>query len=113
VRVLKFGALIAAGALAAALLFPHPLVMDVALILVGFGLSNIVPIVFSAAGRSDGTRGVAMTATLGYAGLLVAPPILGMVAQATGLRLALALVACWIAAVAAMSASAGAPRRPA
>jgi MFS family permease len=109
-RVVRLGSLAAALALAVALLVPNSFAVDAALVVVGFGLSNTVPVVFSAAGHSQGTRGVAMAATLGYAGMLVAPPILGSIADAFGLRTSLALVATWTAAMALLAAAVAAGR---
>ncbi|MBU3059063.1 MFS transporter [Pseudomonas indica] len=60
--------------------------------LAGLGLSVIVPIVFSAAGNRPGVDtsvGVAAVATLGYGGLLLGPPLIGLLAHYIGLRLAL------------------------
>ena len=56
--------------------------------LVGVGAANIVPVVFSAAARSGRTpmAGVAMVATVGYAGFLSGPPLIGAVASVAGLR---------------------------
>jgi MFS family permease len=61
----------------------------------GAGLSNIVPVLFSRAGASpNGSAAIATVATLGYAGLLAAPPLLGFVAQARSIA--------WIFIVAAL-----------
>jgi fucose permease len=49
--------------------------------LVGVGLSNIVPIFVSAAGRSPSpAAAVSLVVTLGYSGYLVSPPALGAIA---------------------------------
>lgn len=90
--VVRLGGTLAALGLAGALAAPAPWVADVALVLVGFGLSNIVPVTFSAAGRLNGTAGVAMAATTGYASFLISPPTIGGVADWAGLRIALALI---------------------
>jgi MFS family permease len=93
--VLVGGGLLMALGLAIALLAPWPLVGAVGFALVGVGAANIVPVVFSEAGRSPGVQpaiGVAAVVTLSYSGFLVAPPILGVVAHARGLSAALALV---------------------
>ncbi|HEY2132974.1 MAG TPA: MFS transporter, partial [Acetobacteraceae bacterium] len=74
--------------------------------LVGFGLSNVVPVLFSAAARARGTSpsvGVAMVATIGYVGMLAGPPMIGFAAEALGLRLALAIPLAAAAAIAAAS----------
>lgn len=70
--------------------------------LVGLGASNIVPILFSAAGRQ--TRmpsglAVAAITTLGYAGVLAGPAVLGFVAEAAGLGTAFALLGVAMLAV--------------
>ena len=88
------GLLIAAG-LAIAILVPPAPLSAAGLILVGIGAANIVPVLFSESARAPGVRpgtGVAAVATLGYAGFLVAPPILGLVADGYGLSAALGLV---------------------
>jgi MFS family permease len=54
--------------------------------LVGVGLSNIVPILISAAGRSDASGStIAFVVTFGYAGFLASPPILGFIASQSSL----------------------------
>ena len=54
--------------------------------MVGLGLSNIVPILISAAGR-DAAPGpsIAFVVSFGYAGFLASPPILGFIASRTSL----------------------------
>jgi len=72
--------------------------------LVGVGASNLVPVLFSAAGRSkDMPSGLAVTAvsTLGYLGLLAGPAVIGFVAHATSLPVAFALLAAAFIVVAA------------
>lgn len=50
----------------------------------GLGLSNIVPVLISAAGATRNPEAaIATVTTLGYAGLLLAPPLLGFVAHAS------------------------------
>jgi hypothetical protein len=61
----------------------------------GLGLANIAPIVFSAAGREPGLApgiGIAAVSTAGYGGFLAGPPLIGLVAEASGLPLGLGLV---------------------
>jgi MFS family permease len=70
--------------------------------LVGIGLSNIVPILVSAAGR-DAAPGpsIAFVVSFGYAGFLASPPILGFIASRTSLSTMFAVVAASCAAIAA------------
>lgn len=63
--------------------------------LAGLGLANAVPVLFSAGARLPGLApgvGVAMVATMGYAGFLLGPPLIGVTAETAGLRWALLLV---------------------
>jgi hypothetical protein len=63
--------------------------------MLGLGLGAIVPICLRAGGSQPGIPsgfGIAAVSTMGYAGLLTGPPIIGTVAGAVGLRAALAMV---------------------
>ena len=73
-------------------------------VLIGLGASNIVPVMFSAAGRLPGTSpaiSIATVTTLGYAGLLSGPALIGFLAHASSLPIALAVVAGLLLLVAA------------
>lgn len=64
--------------------------------LVGLGYCTLFPLVFSAAGNTPGVSpGIALAsvATLGYMGFLAGPPLIGLVAHATSLRVSFMLVA--------------------
>jgi fucose permease len=69
-----------------------PFVVGVALL--GLGLAVIVPVVFSAAAAEAGHAGtaIARVSTIGYAGFLVGPPVIGQVAQWTSTTIALGFV---------------------
>jgi MFS family permease len=67
----------------------------------GAGISLNAPIVFGFAGRRpDAGTAVATVTTIGYLGLLVGPPLVGGIAQATSLRVSFAVLAVIAAAVA-------------
>jgi fucose permease len=60
--------------------------------LVGLGLANVVPIIYSTAGNTPGVEpsvGIAMATSIGYAGFFVGPPAIGFLADAFGLRIGL------------------------
>jgi hypothetical protein len=90
----------ACGALAALgvttiVLAPAPPAVFGGLIAVGLGLSILVPLAFSAAGRSttmSAGAAIAAVATLGYFGFLVGPPTIGLAAERISLRGALAML---------------------
>lgn len=103
-RVILFGGLIGAAGFAVVLLVPAAHVGLVGYFLVGVGASNIVPVLFSAAGRTkDMPPGLAITAisTLGYLGLLAGPALIGFVAHLTSLTFAFVLLSAALLAVAA------------
>lgn len=93
-RVVAVGGLAAALGLAIVLSLPNLVTACAGFALVGIGLANIVPVIFSAAGRSTPTPalGVSMVATAGYAGFLIGPPLIGFGAGLIGLRLALCVL---------------------
>ena len=84
------GGLIGAGLLLAAFL-PYVVPAGIGFVLVGFGVSCVIPMVFSMAGRSAGMSSgsaIAAVSTVGYLGFLIVPPVLGSVAQHAGLPVA-------------------------
>ncbi|MFO0576174.1 MAG: MFS transporter [Polyangia bacterium] len=90
-RTIRYGTLAAAAGLLVAVVLPAPQTAIPGFALVGLGLSNVVPAVFSASGRATATpaEGIAMAATSGYLGFLIGPPLIGAVAARLGLQLAL------------------------
>ncbi len=92
VRVMVIGGLAMFAGLALAVWSTHFLLSAVGFALVGLGAANVVPLLFGAASRIPGMSagsGVAAVATLGYGGLLLAPPILGWVAMHSSVMVAL------------------------
>lgn len=97
------GACAAAGFLLAAAL-PSPLATLLGFVLVGLGCSNIVPILFSAAGQQramPAAAAISAISTLGYAGILAGPAAIGAIARASSLPLAFGLLGLGLVAVAA------------
>jgi len=97
------GACAAAGFLLAALL-PSPLATLAGFVLVGLGCSNIVPILFSAAGQQramPAAAAISAISTLGYAGILAGPAAIGAIARVGGLPAAFGLLGLALIAVAA------------
>jgi len=96
--LLRAGGGLSAIGLAIALILGRPVVAIVGFGLVGLGLANIVPTLFSAAGRTrSGAPRVAIAAVAfaGYTGIVAGPPLIGFAAQAFTLTRALiTVVAC-------------------
>ena len=103
IALVRWSGSLAAVGIIVALISPSPLVAIAGFAAVGLGLANLVPVFFGAAGRIPGqTPGAAIAAlaTIGYAGFLVGPPVIGFVADATSLTLALGLIVLACAAIA-------------
>ncbi|SDJ06376.1 MFS transporter [Aliiruegeria lutimaris] len=65
-------------------------------VLMGLGYAAVMPLAFSRAAIDANIppgQAIASVATLGYGGLLLGPPVIGFVAEASSLRLAFALLA--------------------
>lgn len=93
--LVRAGGAVAASGLAIGLALDTPAAAILGFAAVGLGLSVVVPLVYGAAGShptiARGTA-VAAVATIGYSGFLLGPPLLGWLAEASSLRLALAVV---------------------
>lgn len=89
------GTLLAGCGFLIVVLSSHLAVATAGWALAGLGLSGIVPQLVSAAGRSPGPhpeRRLATVVSTGYLGLLAGPAVIGHLAQASSLPIALALV---------------------
>ncbi|GIH97896.1 MFS transporter [Planobispora siamensis] len=96
VALVRACGLLAAGGLGTALLIDRPIAGVIGFACFGAGLSCIVPQVFSAAGRRDPARAgraLARVASLGYAGFLTGPVLIGGAAELLSLPRALAVPA--------------------
>jgi MFS family permease len=94
-NVLMLDAVLIAGGMALALAFRWPAMVILGFGLVGFGVSTIIPIAYSMAGRSNTLRpsvALAAVSTVGFTGFLIGPPVIGFIAHEVGLRTALLLV---------------------
>ncbi len=94
--LVRGGGLLAALGLTFALVYPQPAVVILGFAAVGAGLSISIPLTFSAAGNVPGISsgvGIAGVATIGYAGFLAGPPLIGLLAEATSLQISLFVIA--------------------
>ncbi|MFD7730051.1 MFS transporter [Kitasatospora phosalacinea] len=92
-RVMLLGGLTACAGMATAALAPSVPLVLAGFVLVGLGLANVFPLAIAQAGAAAGPQGVATASTLGYAGMLVGPPVIGFLADALSLPAALLTVA--------------------
>jgi predicted MFS family arabinose efflux permease len=102
--VMLAGALTASAGLAMAVFLPSPQAALLAFLLVGFGLANTVPMLFNAVGNQQdmpANLGISAMTTLGYAGILSGPALIGFISQWLSLSGAFLLIALLLLAVAA------------
>ena len=97
-KVLKTcGALIVSGLWMAAAL-PYLITATLGFLLVGLGISSSVPICYSIAGKLGTMKAsIALTivSSISFFGFLVGPPVIGWLSEATNLRVALSIAACF------------------
>ncbi len=106
--LLRAGGALAALGLTATLLVGQAGVAIAGFGLVGLGLANVVPTLFSAAGRSRAIPpriAIASVAAAGYTGMLAGPPVIGFAAQAFTLTRALGAVVVCCAVIAVLAAT--------
>ncbi|MCC7052770.1 MAG: MFS transporter [Gemmatimonadaceae bacterium] len=97
--MLLSGPTIAAVAMLVVLLVARPWVAMVGFAVVGMGLATVVPILYNAATRVPGVSraaAIASVSSIGYVGFMIGPPIIGGIAHATTLTIAMGTltVAC-------------------
>ena len=86
VPIVRIGAALGGVALGLALLAEHPAAAFIAFACLGVGIANVFPLVVSAASRSPAPgMAIATVSTGGYAGVLVGPPAIGFLADASSL----------------------------
>ncbi len=102
-RLFRVGALAVAVGFLAVLVFPTLPVIFVAMAICGLGVANLVPILFSEAGTLGGganATAMARVMTLGYAGILIGPAMIGFLARSFTLHLGLVTVVVALCVVA-------------
>jgi MFS family permease len=94
-KMLQLSGLLMGTGLAISVAFPYLVPATVGFLLVGFGVSSVVPLVYSATGKSKTmSAGMALAAvsSISFIGFLIGPPLIGIVAQFANLRWSFAIV---------------------
>ncbi len=95
-RMLQLSGILTATGLLLAVFFPEFIAATIGFLIVGAGVSSVIPLIYSTVGKSRlMSPGVAIAAvsTIGYLGFLIGPPVIGFIAQATSLRISFGLIA--------------------
>ncbi|HSH18816.1 MAG TPA: MFS transporter, partial [Draconibacterium sp.] len=88
------GLMISTG-LFTAVIFPYLIPSTIAFMLVGLGVSSIVPTVYSTAGKHTKIPpriALATVSSVSFLGFLMGPPLIGFIAEAAGLRYSFAVI---------------------
>lgn len=94
-RLLQICGIMISTGLFTAVLFPFLISCTISFMLVGLGVSSIVPTVYSAAGRhSKVPAGIALAtvSSVSFLGFLMGPPLIGYISQIAGLRYSFAVI---------------------
>lgn len=94
-RVLIISGIVISSGLYMAVLLPYLIPCMIAFMLVGFGVSNVVPIIFNVAGNNKNVPpGIALTivTSISFLGFLIGPPLIGFIAELTSLKYSFAII---------------------
>jgi MFS family permease len=89
-KIIAVCGLLTASGLIIAVAFPYILPATIGLLLIGIGVSPVIPLIFSVAGKSTALApgmAIAAVSTLGFVGLLIGPPMIGFIAGITSLKI--------------------------
>ncbi len=94
--MIQFSGLVIAAGLLVSVIFPYLVPATIGFLLVGLGVSSVVPLIYATAGKSatmPAGVAIAATSTIGYFGFLFGPPLIGFIAEASNLRWSFSLIA--------------------
>lgn len=106
VRTLRLSALVGAAGLFLAACAPGTILALAGFAFAGLGVANLVPILFSAAGNHPGlapAQAISTVTMVGYAGILVAPASIGVIAEEIGFRATYGALALMLVGVAVLA----------
>lgn len=94
-KVLLVSGVVISSGLYMAVLLPYLIPCMIAFMLVGFGVSNVVPIIISVAGNNEKVpTSIALTivSSISFLGFLIGPPLIGFIAELTSLKYSFAII---------------------
>ena len=94
-KLLQISGIMISGGLYLAVFFPYLIPSTAAFMIVGLGVSSIVPSVYSAAGRAGRIPpGIALAtvSSISFLGFLMGPPLIGYISQAAGLQYSFSVI---------------------
>lgn len=95
-KILRASGVIMTTGLLISVIFPYIVTATIGFLLVGIGTSSVVPLCYSIAGRSKimhPSIAITTVASIGFAGFLLGPPLIGFISEMSNLRWSFALIA--------------------
>ena len=80
------------------LFLPYLFTATIGFMLVGIGVSSIVPTVYSVAGKNgkiSAGMAIAMVSSVSYLGFLMGPPLIGYISALSSLQYSYAVIGCF------------------
>lgn len=97
-RTIQYSGLTISLGMAISVFFPFLIPATLGFMLVGLGVSSVVPTLYSIAGKNKhippGTA-LAMVSSISYFGFLLGPPLIGYISELSSLRYSYALIGCF------------------
>lgn len=94
-RVLAISGFLISGGMYIAVFFPYVVPAAIGFMLVGLGVSTVVPGVYSLAGKTPGiepSQALTAVSSISFLGFLLGPPVIGYIAHAVGLKMSFAII---------------------
>ncbi|MFT8736442.1 MAG: MFS transporter [Zymomonas mobilis] len=103
VKTVLLGSLLAMTGYLVVIFVPYTAATFIGYALIGLGCADIVPVVYSVAGRQNvmpSHLAISAVTTIGYTGVLAGPILVGFIANAVGLKISFFMIAALLAGVA-------------
>ncbi|WP_443944721.1 MFS transporter [Pedobacter sp. AW1-32] len=97
-RTIQSSGLIISIGMFISVLFPYVVPSTIGFMLVGIGVSSIVPTVYSVAGKNGKVApgiAIAIVSSVSYLGFLMGPPLIGYISELSSLRYSYAVIGCF------------------
>jgi MFS family permease len=97
-RLLQFSGVIISTGMFLSVFFPSLIFATIGFMLVGIGVSGVVPMVYSIAGSNTKVApgiAIAMVSGVSYFGFLMGPPLIGYISALSSLRNSFAVIGCF------------------
>lgn len=97
-RTIQISGLIISTGMFLSVFFPFVVSATIGFMLVGIGVSSIVPTVYSVAGKNGKVApgiAIAIVSSVSYFGFLMGPPLIGYISQLSSLRYSYAVIGCF------------------